>query len=621
MIEFRPLGYFLSACEHENLGLAAEELGIAPSTLSASLKTLERELGVSLLRKRGSGVSPEPAARWLFRAGLPLLLLEDFGRRRLAAPEGAGAILLRLEIGLKFAFGRVSKAINQAILRTAEEEPLVLVQPHWTSESGPALSDEAARDLGVTQIRQLALEPSLDTPLGPGEVLMMPDPWLVVRRTLSAEAPNPATGRGKGRTLFVPALPKLLLDQIEAHVRRHDLGELRLLNEHPAALPQLLEDHFGAGLLLPSTAVAARLGMSGVTTQPLDPPLCATIVGKAAAEDDVGQRFLHRILSALEAPEGTTIFAPTLTSRRIRYFNLAHEQGRVSAAARAASVAQPALSQQLNKLEQTLGAKLFERRAYGLMPTTLGARFAPVASLLERSLRELSIAGLSISLGEGGQLSVGILPSVSQHGFLVSRVAEAMIALRKRHPALSFSIQEAPNSTLHSWVMHGQVGLAIVETAMPQLPRIPLDATEDLAVIVDPRHNLFPPGPVSFANLARSPLVLPTALSGLRQLLDTASRAQGVELVPLHEIDSLAMLIAFLAREPVCTVLPASAVRPELQSGELSSHPIIEPALQRRLFVIYSGDRTLTEAERELVSLLREGLATDRNERARASAG
>ena len=621
MIEFRPLGYFLTACEHENLGLAAEELGIAPSTLSASLKTLEREFGVSLLRKRGSGVSPQPAARWLFRAGLPLLLLEDFGRRRLAAPEGAEATLLRLEIGLKFSFGRVSKAINQAILRTAEEEPLVLVHPHWTSEHGPALSDEAAHDLGVTQIRQLALEPSAGAATAPGEVLVMSDPWLVVRRTLSPDAPDLAMGRGKGRTLCVPALPKLLLDQIEAHVRRHDLGELRLLNEHPAALPQLLEDHYGAGLLLPSTAVAARLGMSGVTTQPLDPPLCAAIIGQAASEDEVGLRFLRRIQAALESAESTTIFAPTLTSRRIRYFNLAHEQGRVSAAARAASVAQPALSQQLHKLEQTLGARLFERRAYGLVPTALGARFAPVASLLERGLRELSIAGLSISLGEGGQLSVGVLPSVSQHGLLVNRVAEALIALRKRHPTLTFSVQEAPNSTLQSWVMNGQVGLAIVETAMPQLPRIPLDATEELAVIVDPRHGLFPPGPISFANLARSPLVLPTALSGLRQLIDTAGRAQGVELVPVHEIDSLAMLIAFLAREPVCTVLPASAVRPEVLSGELSAHPIIEPALQRRLFVIYSGDRTLTEAERELVSLLREGLAMDRSERAGGSAG
>ena len=69
------------------------------------------------------------------------------------------------------------------------------------------------------------------------------------------------------------------------------------------------------------------------------------------------------------------------------------------------------------------------------------------------------------------------------------------------------------------------------------------------------------------------------------------------------------MLIALLSLEAVCTVLPASAVRPELAAGDLIAHPIVEPSLNRRLFVIYSGDRVLTETEREFVRLLRGRLA------------
>jgi DNA-binding transcriptional LysR family regulator len=610
MIEFRPLGYFLTACEHSNLGLAADELGIAPSTLSASLKGLERELGVSLLRKRGAGVSPLPAARWLFRAGLPLLLLEAYARRSLRAADGAAGTLLRVEIGLKFSFGRVSKAINQAIAQTAEEEPLVLVHPQWTSEYAPDFTDEAARDLGVSTFRRLAIDAvARPADSATGEIEVLSDPWLLVRRCLSADQAESAFQPPFNKTIYVPALPRELMDQLQAHGRRHDLGDLRLLDDHPSALPQLLEDHFGAAFLLPSTAVAARLGMRGVNTQLLDPPLAATIIGQAEPDDDVGRRFLDRVRIALEAPEGTTMFAPNLTSRFVRYFNLAHEQGRVSGAARAANVAQAALSQQLLKLEETVGGKLFDRRAYGLSPTAMGARFAPIASLLERRLREMSVAGLSIALGERGQLSLGILPSVSHQGLLVNRVAEAITRLRRRRPATSFAIQEAPNATLQSWVMHGQVGLAIVETALPQLPRIPLDATEDLAVISDPRHVLFAPGSVTFTELARAPIILPTAVSGLRQLVDSASRAHGIEIRPRDEVNSLAMLITLLGLEPVCTVLPPSAVRRELEAGDLVAHPITEPVLQRRLYVIYSGERSLTEAEREFVSLLREGLA------------
>jgi len=41
------------------------------------------------------------------------------------------------------------------------------------------------------------------------------------------------------------------------------------------------------------------------------------------------------------------------------------------------------------------------------------------------------------------------------------------------------------------------------------------------------------------------------------------------------------------------------------------AHPIIEPTIARRLYMIYSADRSLTEPERELVQMLRARLADD----------
>jgi LysR family nitrogen assimilation transcriptional regulator len=114
---------------------------------------------------------------------------------------------------------------------------------------------------------------------------------------------------------------------------------------------------------------------------------------------------------------------------------------------------------------------------------------------------------------------------------------------------------------------------------------------------------------VSLRTLAELPLVLPTRLFGLRQLAEAAARGEGLSLRPRHEVDSLAMIIALLTREAVYTILPASAVRPELLAGDLIEHPIVEPEITRRLFVIYSGDRSLAPPEREFVSLLKARLA------------
>jgi hypothetical protein len=52
-------------------------------------------------------------------------------------------------------------------------------------------------------------------------------------------------------------------------------------------------------------------------------------------------------------------------------------------------------------------------------------------------------------------------------------------------------------------------------------------------------------------------------------------------------------------------------VRRELVAGELVAHPIIEPTIARRLYMIYSADRSLIQPERELVQMLRAHLADD----------
>jgi LysR family transcriptional regulator, nitrogen assimilation regulatory protein len=174
---------------------------------------------------------------------------------------------------------------------------------------------------------------------------------------------------------------------------------------------------------------------------------------------------------------------------------------------------------------------------------------------------------------------------------------------------LKLALQEAPNGTLQDWLIRGLVGVAIVETTLPHMPRLPLGSSEGLAVIAHPLHRLLPPGPVRLADLAQLKLALPTNRFGLRQLLENAASEHDLKIQPAMEIDALPMAVALLARLPVCTVLPASAVAREIKRGDLVAHPIIDPAVARRLYVIYSGERTLSDAERGLVNVLRRKLS------------
>ena len=364
---------------------------------------------------------------------------------------------------------------------------------------------------------------------------------------------------------------------------------------------------------MPQSLVWPRLGLSNIATVTPDKAPTMEVVARATEPNAVTASFIRHLKRALA--DRTTLPAerPVISLRQIHYFNLVHRLRRVSAAARGANISQPSLSEQLHKLESSLGSALFERHGDGVVPTAKGDRFAGIAALIEAGFRRLAGGNAGAAPPQSRRIAVGILPSVNQHGFLVNRITEAILDVQSRHPALKLVIQEAPNSTLQDWVMRGLVGVAIVETVLPHMPRLPLGSSEGLAAIAHARHRLLPPGPVMLADLLRLRLALPTNRFGLRQLLETAAEERALRIAPELEIDALPMAVAILARLPVCTVLPPSAVALEIASGDLVAHPIVDPAISRRLYVIYSGERTLSEPERGLVNALRRKLSEQRH--------
>ena len=390
------------------------------------------------------------------------------------------------------------------------------------------------------------------------------------------------------------------------------MSGVRFLNDHPGDLPRIMDDYPEAALFVPGSLITPRLGLTNVAAIAPDKPLTTQIVARIAKPNAVTTLFVRKLKRALAEKRPARMERPVISLRQIRYFNLLQRLRRVSAAARGANISQPALSEQIHKLEICFGGALFERRGDGMIPTVRGERFDRMARVIDAGFRRLSNGADGAVPPQSRRIAVGILPSVNQHGFLVNRITEAMLDVQERYPTLKLVIREAPNGTLQDWVIRGLVGVAIVETILPQMPRLPLGSSERLAAITHTRHKMLPPGPVTLADLARLPLALPTNRFGLRQLLDTSAEQHDIKLRPYMEIDALPMAVAILGRLPVCTVLPPSAVEREIAAGDLSAHPIIEPTISRRLFVIYSGERTLSESERGLVNSLRKKLSEPR---------
>jgi DNA-binding transcriptional LysR family regulator len=146
MIESRTLAYFVCACQHHHLAQAAAELGVAPSTLTMALKSLEADIGLPLFNVSKVGHVPTPQGLRLFQSATRVLHGERFCRAHVA--DARDVVLDRVVIRHLFYFtlGVFSKAASRAIDRLQSQFPSTLMEPIWHT------GDWEPRDLATATV-------------------------------------------------------------------------------------------------------------------------------------------------------------------------------------------------------------------------------------------------------------------------------------------------------------------------------------------------------------------------------------------------------------------------------------------------------------------------------------
>src|ERR1700736_5902089 len=101
--------------------------------------------------------------------------------------------------------------------------------------------------------------------------------------------------------------------------------------------------------------------------------------------------------------------------QQIRYVCAVADTGNFSRAAERCHVAQPSLSQQVLKLEEDLGAKLFDRLGRSVRLTEAGRAFVPHARSILHQM-EAARAGVEDKRTDvRGSVSVGVIPTVAPY--------------------------------------------------------------------------------------------------------------------------------------------------------------------------------------------------------------
>lgn len=598
-LELSLLSRFVLACQSPRLADAAAELGQTASALSIALHGLEEKLGLKLFIRRSGGLDLLPSAFWLFRVGAQLLYLEQHARE--AAPaQAVRPVRLSVELDLNFAIGRVSKALLRSCQELIEPFPELVVDWRFSG-----LGDEDAGDpTGLSSARTL---PEAEGhvrifygnrhDLPAGAMALYDDPWIVVgspgSRVRETADADPLT--------LLRMRPEITDMMIAFAHGRGFASRLQFRDEEPAQLADILHQSPHLRLLMPANLLPTRLGLARYEEAPFNPRFVSSLHGLVSgAAEPHGRAFLAAMQRNL-AQERSASFAPRLNTRQIHYFNLAVHTGSISAAARVANTAQSSVSRQITQMEEVMGAPLLRRTEEGATLSRLGESVRALTAGMEERQDWIIRKARDIAAHSEARVTIGTLPSSGHDSALTERIAEVVTRIHRRHPDWQLQIVENSNTVLHERVRAGDLNLAVVGVVNTQVARIRLGAMEPLSVIGNPAIDFSGRKVLGLEDVVALPLVLGRHHLSIHQNFAEAARQRSLRLRPAVEVGSLALAIAMVRKAPLCTILPASSVRQDIEAGNLQAVPIKQDELFGALSVIFSAERELSEAERSIV--------------------
>src|SRR3984893_6117893 len=213
--------------------------------------------------------------------------------------------------------------------------------------------------------------------------------------------------------------------------------------------------------------------------------------------------------------------------RQLRYLVALAEERHFTRAAAREHIAQPALSQQIRRLEEEVGLALVERTTRRVAVTDAGevlvGRARRILAELEAAHTELqALRGITI-----GHVSVGAM-----HTMGPVDLSLVLSIFHSRHPAVELTVREESSEDLAEMLRVDELDLAFLSvTERIESHGLGLDqlVREELVVIVAPEHPLGKRRRVRMAELEGERFISFREGARLRELLTTAGRSAGFE--------------------------------------------------------------------------------------------
>lgn len=281
--------------------------------------------------------------------------------------------------------------------------------------------------------------------------------------------------------------------------------------------------------------------------------------------------------------------------RHLRYFIAVAEELHFGHAAARLNISQPPLSQQIQILEQQIGARLFARTNRSVSLTEAGRQFLADSRQILSQVDDAAARAARLHHGETGELRIGFTSSAP----FIKAVSDTLSTFRRRYPDVHIQTRETNTREQIVPLNEGALDLGLMRnTQLPDTLAWESVLREPLLAMVPRDHPLASQPRVSLRELAREPFVFFDPHVGTGLYDDILGLMRRYDLTPAitQEVGEAMTIIGLVAAGLGVSILPASFRRVQLL--EMCWLPIEEQDAVSEMWLVWSKHHEQGQAAR-----------------------
>ena len=276
--------------------------------------------------------------------------------------------------------------------------------------------------------------------------------------------------------------------------------------------------------------------------------------------------------------------------------------GSLSHAARELYISQPAVSQAMRRLEDSLGCSLFTRTSRGITLTSEGRMLYSYADKAVHLVAAAEDKLNRMRTLQSGGLMIGASDTLCQYYLL-----PLLERFHSEYPEVQLQVTNRTTPETVELLKIGKVDIALVNLPVEDNSLLVRECLQvhDVFVAAD-RFSHFKGQTITWDMLAREPLVLLEQASNSRKYLDAFASQHGVMLHPEIELGAHSLLVQFARIGLGIACVTSEFAKDSLENGELFEIQLEDPLPSRAIGLISLDGVPLSAAALRFIQIVME---------------